>query len=189
MFNLFRRRNGAQAVAVEPEMNASVEETSIDAPYEFSAEVEIEAPIERVFELLDFGAEGNALRERGFRIVDITDTPQGFQRFTGLDPDMPTIIFTFTVEHYQAPYAIAFKTTFSNQEKLGGLRDSRSVYVLSDLGDGMVRVQQTELARFREELTEDELSMEHSLMGIAIYNDLAKLKLHAEIGPEAATLS
>jgi len=185
MFRLFRRRQAVAAADADTGPDAGGDSDV----HEFSAEVNIEAPMHRVFELLDFGAKGHALRERGFRIVDITDTPEGFQRFTGLDPDRPTVIFTFTVEHYEAPRAIAYKTTFSNQEKVGGVKDTRSIFVLHDLNDGQVRVEQRELARFRDELTEEELGYETSFMGIAIYNELAKLKLHAEIGPEAASLS
>lgn len=177
MFGLFKRKETDDTV------------TQKDDVHEFSAEVEIEASLERVYELLDFALPGNALRERGVNIVDISADGAPQTVYAGCDPEMADITFTFTVEHRDAPRSIAFKTVMKSETPIGGLVDSRSVYRLSANEDGVVTVEHHELARFRDDLTEEELATEYAMMGIAIYNDLAKLKLHAEIGPEAAKLS
>lgn len=177
MFGMFRRKRETEPTTQREDI------------HEFAAEVEIDAPLDRVFELLDFSSPGNALRERGVDIVDISEPGAPGTLFVGCDPEMADVSFSFAVEHRDAPRSIAFKTVMRSSTPVSGLVDSRSVYRLSEAENGQITVEHRELARFRDDLTDEELATEYAMMGIAIYNDLAKLKLHAEIGPDATKLS
>ena len=150
-------------------------------PVVVEADLEIEASIETVFALLDLASPDCALRAQGF---DFGEAPEDKTRYAGRLPDMPDTVFHFEVHERVAPSRYVMTSWFESEVPLGALEQGHSVYNLKPLGEDRCVVELVETATLKPGLSTYERGSEDAMIRLAVVQDLMKLKLHAEGGPD-----
>ena len=153
-------------------------------PVEIEAELDADAPIERVFDLLDFAAPGNALRERGFLFLEEPDGSIG--RFRVTDPARPDVIFVFDVDVFEWPTRIRFQTSFEADEPVGSVVSSVSNYVLTSTGHESCSLHLVETSWLKPGLSSKRKRMERAMLTLSVQQHITRLCVHAAIGAEEA---
>ncbi len=150
-----------------------------EGPIEFENVIEIEASIEEVYRLIDFGDRANAHRARGDTVMDIG----GGMRFELCLADMPDVNFCFAVTEAEPFKRYAFEC--SMQPRVGKLEYSQEIYEIKELGVNSCQVTQTTIAKFIDGLKLKVFASEATMMAAAVGEAQYKLKLQAEQGVEA----
>lgn len=153
-------------------------------PIEIEAGLDVEAPIERVMELLDFAAPSNALRERGFFFMEEADSSKG--RFKALDPDVPDLVFIFDVDRFDWPHRMRFETRFDGDEPVGSFVRSISDYQLSATGPDTCHLKLVETTFLAGGLSASDYRTEHAMLVLSVQRRITQLCVHAVRGVDAA---
>ena len=147
-------------------------------------ELNADAPIERLFELLDFSAPGNALRERGFLFLEEPEGALG--RFRATNPATPDIIYVYDVTDFRWPKTLSFETRFETDEQLGAVIKNRRDYTLTSTGPDTCRVNLVERSWMRQGLSRKTQRMEQAMRTLSVQLHITRLCVHAAIGVEEA---
>ncbi len=157
-------------------------------PLTITANLEVEADLDRVFDLLDFNAPRNALRERGFKFAQAADQEDQHE-FHAEDPTIEDLKFDFSVDTYLPQRELAFSTIIQSETlSLGNLVKSHSRYVLKSLGKNRCNLELTETAHLREGLSNRKYQMEMAALVYSVERHLVRLSVHAVKGADAAAL-
>lgn len=157
-------------------------------PIFVATEGEIEANLARVFNLLDFGAPQNALRERGFKFSE-TPGQSGLATYHAQDPHFDDLDFEFVVDTYVPQRELAYSTRIASKKTpLGNIVHTHSHYVLSPVGEDRCRLKLTETTQLRPGLSVRKYQMEFAALVYTVERHLARLGVHAVKGRAAAEL-
>ncbi|MGH1422763.1 MAG: hypothetical protein ACRBEQ_13195 [Hyphomonas sp.] len=157
-------------------------------PLTITANLEVEADLDRVFDLLDFNAPRNALRERGFKFVQAPGQEDQHE-FHAEDPAIEDLKFDFCVDTYLPQRELAFSTFIqSDTIPLGDLVKHHSHYVLKPLGENRCHLELTETAHVRDGLSNRKYQKELAALIYSVERHLVRLSVHAVKGAEAAEL-
>lgn len=152
-------------------------------PITIHGDIEIRAGAADVFRLLDFSSKDNALRARGF---EFCEGSVDVGRFKVVNPDMPDVVFQFDVTKRRPGREITFRSTMECENPFGAIEQSVSAYSILPIGERYCKLELTETAHLREDLSEVDRDAEQSMLILSVHNNLARLKLHAEQGLDAA---
>ncbi len=155
-----------------------------DQPIEIEAGLDVEAPIERVMDLLDFAAPCNALRERGFFFMEEAEGSKG--RFKAVDPNEPDRVFVFDVETFDWPKHIRFAMQFDTDEPIGSVRRSICDFSLSATGPDTCHLKLVETTFLVEGLSERDVRTERAMLVLLAQQRITSLCIHATRGVDAA---
>ncbi|MGB3625578.1 MAG: hypothetical protein WA989_07115 [Henriciella sp.] len=156
----------------------------IEEPVEIEVGLGAEAPIERLFDLLDFGSPGNALRERGFLFLD---EPMGsIGRFRATDPVRPDVIYSFEVDVCEWPSRIRYETQFETDDQDGSIERSISDYNLTSTGSDTARLHLVETCWMKAGYSRKRQRMEQAMLNLAVREHVTRLCVHASLGIEEA---
>ena len=153
-------------------------------PVEIEAELDAEAPIERVFDLLDFAAPGNALRERGFLFLEEPVASVG--RFKAVDPGNPDMIYVFDTDIFEWPSRIRFQTRFESHEPVGVVEQTISDYHLTSTGPETCNLHLVETCWLQPGLSGKRKRMEKAMLTLAVQRHITRLCIHAVLGADEA---
>lgn len=157
-----------------------------NVPIEITAGIDIEATPQTVFSLLDFTSPTNALRARGWVLNEAPGEGAGcFVAHDGADPETQ---YHFAVDVLDPNREIGFRTTFQSPIPIGALVQSYSHYRLTPRDQGAwTTVDLMETADLVDGLNRRQRKTEEAMLLLAVYKDLARLKVHVEQGCEAST--
>lgn len=143
------------------------------------ARLQIAAPAERVFELLDPSQDGCRWRLRGDRI-DVIDSAHGLFRLT--DQRLPEAPFLMQVDRMTRPALIEMTIHGDGGAPIGAVAKSNSVYEI-ELTPGGCTVSLTERTHFVDGMAPRAFRRHSELMAKAVLKDLERLKAEAEEAP------
>lgn len=155
-----------------------------EEPVEIETSLEAEAPIERLFDLLDFGSPGNVLRERGFLFLDEPLGSIGVFRAT--DPANPDVIFRYAVDVCEWPNRIRFETRFETVEEDTVLQKTMSDYTLISMGAYRSSLHLVETCWLKPGLSQKKFRMEQAMLNLSVQQHVTRLCVHASLGLEEA---
>ena len=147
-------------------------------PIPFDFDVLIDRPVADVYPLVDWSDPANAKRQLGHRVEG--QSPD----FTLRVRSMPDHRFAFTVTEEVRHQAYAFECSI--QPKVGRHKSSRERYTFEPVGDGQCLLRLVNEVTFIDGMTMDEFEQELMLMSAATNDAVMKLKVHAEMGLDAA---
>lgn len=156
-------------------------EMAPEGPVEFKVEIAFGAPAQEIYSLIDWSDARNAKRALGHRVETI-DADQGFYclRLT----EMPENEFELAV--IEANHGQSYAYICEIVPPVGKLVSTREHYEIAPVDAGSSRVTLTVVAQFVEGMTLKTFKKELGMMARASQGSLAKLKIHAEHGIEAA---
>ena len=154
-----------------------------DGPYSLEANVTIDAPASTVFALIDFSSPQHHLIAQGFVFSKKVD---GIGLNVATTPSLPGETFHFDVEAFTPGESIDYTSWSTGDGKVGALERSQSHCRVEALNETSCKLFLTETATFKSGLKYQERVDEEALFTMAVHNFLARLKVHAEQGPEAA---
>lgn len=140
------------------------------------ADVEVGAPPEIVFGLLDPSSSANRWANRGDK-VEAVDKPNGLYRL--FDHRMPDEPFLMQVHDLQPPTVVSMTTTGDGGAPIGAIAQSMSCYRIEPFSGGS-RVTLTERATFVDGLSKREKAQHAGMIGDSVKIDLYRLKEEAE---------
>ena len=148
-------------------------------PLEFDVTVDVDAPAERVYALIDWADPGNAKRELGNHVEALD--PSG-TRFLLIMTAMPDLRFEMTVSDADRPRSYAFTTEIT--PPIGRLDWSKEHYTVEPVGPDTCKLRQTVTVKFNDGLTMRQAEEELAKMHAACTSAIVKLKVHAEQGAQ-----
>lgn len=151
-----------------------------DGPVAFNAEMDVGRSAEHVYRLLDWADERNAKRGEGHRVLP-GDTP-GQWRLVMKGAGHCPYHLSVTREVPNRHYAYVCKP----ERTVGKLVSSHEAFGLEPLAHDRCRVSVEVTAAFTPGLTQARFARESAAMSLACHNSLARLKIHAEQGADAA---
>ena len=154
-------------------------------PVTVSVDGEIEASVDRAFELIDFSSPGNALRERGFVFTEPEEG--GPEHYTFHHPHMDDIVHQVRVIRKSDLKMYEFETTLKSAEPVGNFVKSKSFYTFTAIDGARCKLDVTESTWLSEGLDEEDLAAEVVMLTHALQNHVVRLTLHAVQGIEGAT--
>lgn len=140
----------------------------------------IEATAEDIFARLDFASPKNALRERGF--VFGQGNP-AYNIFEATDPANPDVTLVFEVTESEPGKRYCFRTVPQGDS---ALVESESEYTITPQGDGRHLLHLTETSVLEQGLSRNQYVLERATLSFSVFRNLARLKLHIELGVHAA---
>ena len=149
-------------------------------PFEFEHTIEIARPGDEVYGLVDYSDPRNAKRTLGHRLEQLGACPDRFRLWFDLVPDHR---FEMTVTEAVPGKSYAYETEIT--PSIWQLVSSHEAFTVEPLGESSCRLSLTISAWFQGHLSAEEMGAEVMMMGMAGQNALAKLKVHAEQGPDA----
>lgn len=165
MFGLFKRKT-SDAVP--------------DEPIVLKIAIEIEAPAEAVYALLDWGDERNQMVARGNTVRRESTQPEMYRLWYDRAPDLNfllTVTDAVPARHYAFDALIV--------PPVGRRTGSHESYTIEPLGNERCQVTFVNTVHHQPGLTQQDLAHEVSMSSMAAASGLAKLKLQAEQGAEA----
>ena len=149
-------------------------------PVTFDFEIEIEAPPETIYPLLDFTDSRHAKKQLGHTVRQIGSDPD---KFSLIITQMPEFEHICTITQAEPPHVYALRSVAVPQA--GVLQRSHEQYTLEPRGKGGTLLTLLVEAQFDEPLTMREYSQHVAMMAMGCNNAVEKLKLHAEHGTQA----
>ncbi|MEM7664803.1 MAG: hypothetical protein AAF250_03025 [Pseudomonadota bacterium] len=152
----------------------------IQGPIEFEAEIEIDRSASVVFPLLDLASPEFAHLQRGASVEALDGE---LQQYRLTIEAMEGVAFLYRVldrvegERHEAECVI--------EPRINDLLKAVERYEITARGADACHVKLTTIATFDESLSDEEVAGEIAMMSLAVNDDLHKLKVHAEEGPEA----
>lgn len=156
-----------------------------EGPVEFKAEMPIERPADHIYALLDFADERNAKRAEGNRVLPGGGAGSGGSGrwrllMTGMDSH------EFLLDLIEAERPLRYEYECRAVPTLGRLVSAIEAWTIEPLGEHGCNVRLVVTAEFVTGLTERQFAKEVSMMSAGCHNALARLKIHAEHGANAA---
>lgn len=155
-------------------------EMAPEGPVTFDFEIEIDAPAERIYGLVDFASPTNAKRELGHSLTQVSQTPEVWKLVIA---QMPDAAFFETVSEARAPVAYAYRSKAEPQQGAMVWTEERWTIAPQDVGPCLVTLLVE--AQFTEPMRLDEYRQHVMMMAMGCNNAVEKLKLHAEQGVQA----
>ena len=152
------------------------------ASIENDGETVIAASAADIFERLDLASPRNALRERGF--VFGPGNP-AYNIFEATDPAQPEIVQIFEVTEYLPRKRYCFRSTFHSEASVGGLLEAASEYTIVPQKDGRHLLHLQETSVLKPGLTRNQYILERATLNFSVFRNLARLRLHIELGADA----
>ncbi|MBD3729585.1 MAG: SRPBCC family protein [Sphingomonadales bacterium] len=151
-----------------------------DGPVEFRLPLEVDAPVERLYALIDWDSPNNAKRELGHHVEPLAGRPGEYLLlFNGLDD----LRFEFGVTEAKPCEAYEFNCEIIPPV---GLREhSIERYEFEALGPDRCRVTLLTTVKFKDGLRMKDFTAELHRMAQASADAMVKFKLHAEQGAQA----
>ena len=151
-----------------------------EGPFDFDDEIRIERPADHVYRLLDWSDPLNALAAQGHRLR-VGDRPGEWRLvMTGLEDH------EYLIEIVEVKPVVRYVFDSAPFPIIGRLERARETYSFEPLGGNACLVRVKVTAHFLPRLTERQFAHEQWMMRTACHNALARLKIHAEQGAEAA---
>lgn len=147
-------------------------------PIPFDFEMLIDKPVAEVYALVDWADPGNAKRQLGHRVEG-----QAPAFVLHLD-SMPEHRFFLELTEEKKDEAYAF--TCDIQPRVGRLESSHERYTFEPVGETQCLLRLMNEVTFIDGLTMKEFEHELMMVSVACNNALVKLKIHAELGLDAA---
>lgn len=151
-----------------------------DGPVTFSLPVEIEAPVEAVYALIDWASPDNAKRQLGHHVEPLDGRPG---EYLLVMKGMEDLRFEFGVIEAVPNEAYAYNCEIV--PSVGRLKHSIERYDFSALDEGRCLVTLTTTAQFEDGMRMKDYTSELHIMAQATAQAMAKFKLHAEQGAQA----
>lgn len=146
-------------------------------PVEITLGVTIETTPDTVYSMLDLASPTNRLKARGIEFTPLAGETVAYK---AVDPAMPDITFHIRVEECRPPEQLVIVTRIESETPIGALESSRSVYTITPLDQGGVRVELQETSTLRDGLAWREYKMEEQVLSYAVANDMHRLKEEVE---------
>lgn len=143
-----------------------------------------QAPVERIFELLDFAAHGHALRERGYLFLEEPEGALG--RYRVVDPSNPDCVSVHDVDLFDWPARIRYETFYETGEATVPFQRSISDYALSSSGAATSTIRLVETVFFRKPLSRGDYRARRAMLLLSVQRHLMQLCMHAARGVDAA---
>lgn len=153
-----------------------------EGPATFDYDIAIDASAEDIYALLDWADPKNAKRQLGETVREMPGEDDSWQLVIGSYPDLGDMTFDMTVTEACPHRVYAFEGALP--EGTGRLVSTHERYTIEPREGGGCELRLVCEATFRP-MKLKHYAEEIGLMMVATHNALAKLKLHAEQGPEA----
>lgn len=144
--------------------------------------IAISAPVDVVFDLLDFSSPANLLRACGY---EFQENAFGLSRYCATHPDAEGVVYHFEVDDLVPNMAIGFRSWLDTEENGSVVTGSRSDYALVGIGEDGCRLELRETAAVKPGASKRAAAREAEAMGKLVEAHLARLKLVAEYGADA----
>ena len=151
-----------------------------DGPVEFGAHVEIDCPSKDIYRLLDWADDRNAKRGEGHRVLPGDGAGQWRLTMTGMED----VTYRLSVTDEEPGRVYGYDCM--PEPMVGRLVSSHELFRIESLAPDRCRVSLELKARFAPGLTDKRFTQEISMMSMACHNSLARLRIHAEQGADAA---
>lgn len=142
----------------------------------------IDAPLEAVFDLLDFSSPMNVLRISGYTF---RENAFGLGRYCAMHDEAPDVIYHFEVDQITPNMAIGFRSWLESDGPDSVVTESRSDYALIAVGEDRCKLEMRETAIVRPGTRKREAERERASMLELVEAHLARLKVFAEYGADA----
>ncbi|MCK0127839.1 hypothetical protein [Erythrobacter sp. F6033] len=152
----------------------------IEGPVTFEAEVDIERSCADVFPLIDISDPRFAHIARGANVAKVEGETD---RYALTMDELEGVSFQFTV--LERVEGERHKVECVIQPRINDLLLSVEEHFVVPTGENACRVKLITTATFDPSLSDEEVAGEIAMMSAAVEDDLFKLKLQAEEGPEA----
>lgn len=136
------------------------------------------APAGLIFALVDFTSPANRLAARGFHF---SEKAERLGRFLATDPNLSDLQFEFDVDLYEQDKAYGFNSRIIADPPFGAFERNREEYHIAPIEDGVCSVTLKTTGWYREDVKGRRRRNEEALMTRAVMQDLAKLKIEAEV--------
>ena len=163
----------------------SLKRQSSNEPVVIEAGLDAEAPVERLFELLDFAAPGHAMRERGYLFLEEPEGTLG--RYRVVDPANPDVICIYDVDLFDWPQRIRYETRFETTDCTSTVQRAISDYTLRATGPDTSHVRLTETVFLKTGLSRRDYRTEHAMLVLSVQRHITRLCMHAAFGAEEAS--
>lgn len=150
----------------------------IEGPIEFEAEVEIGRPALEVFPLIDVSSSGFAQIALGNTVRKVSD-----DTFELALAEMDELTFRMQVIERVEGQKHTAKVVI--EPLFGNLVSAVEAYEIHSIDAESCAVKLVTKATFADQLSDEDMAGEIAMMSMAVEDDLAKLKIHAEHGVEA----
>ncbi|RZV36015.1 MAG: SRPBCC family protein [Sphingomonadaceae bacterium] len=160
--------------------NLFAPEMAPEGPVTFDFEIDIKAPPEAVYPLIDFADSRYAKKQLGHTVRQIGTDPDKYSLI--LTP-MPEFEHICTITRAEPPHVYALRSVAVPQA--GVLQWSQEQYTLEPYGNNGTLLTLLVEAQFDEPLTMREYSQHIAMMAAGCSTAIKKIKLHAEQGAEA----
>ena len=154
-----------------------------DEPMRAENETVIHATPEAIYEKLDLASPKNALRQRGFAMKPGTAEDS----FIVTDPRLPDDSLVFDVISQTPPREYAVQIRPVPTDDPTKVKETTRIYQIEQRVDRACRVVLSEITTFSAPLSRDRYVLERASQGFSVFRTLARLKLHIELGLEAAS--
>ena len=155
-------------------------ETARKGPVGFDFDIEIDAPPERIYALIDFADPANAKRELGHSVTQVSTDPETWKLVIN---QMPDAAFFNTVTEAKAPTLYAYRCEAEPQQ--GAMVWDVERWTIEPRESAPTLVRLIVEAQFVEDMPFEEHYHHVAMMATGCNNALEKLKLHAEQGVAA----
>ncbi len=151
-----------------------------EGPVDFALDMEIARPAADIYRLLDWSDDMNAKRAEGQQVL----AGAGIGQWRLIMQGMEDVTFHLNVTQEERDRLYGY--TCQADPMIGRLVSSHEVFRIEPLPDGTSKVYLHVTAQFIDGMTEKEFARETALMSLGCHSSLARLKIHAEHGPDAA---
>ncbi len=142
----------------------------------------IDAPVEAVFDLLDFASPMNVLRISGY---SFRENAFGLGRYCAMHDNAPGSIYHFEVDQITPNMALGFRSWLECEDTDSVVTESRSDYALIAMGEDRCKLEMRETASVRAGARKRDVERERAAMLELVDAHLERLKLLAEYGADA----
>ena len=151
-----------------------------EGPFEFTDEIRIERPMAAVYRLLDWSDPLNAQKAQGDMLTPGDGAGQWRLVVTGLENH------EYLIALVASEMPVRYVYDCNVVPMIGRLVRTREAYSLAPLAGGACMVKLAVTAQLVPRLTARQFAHEEKLLSASCYNAVARLKIHAEKGADAA---
>ena len=151
-----------------------------EGPVDIAMSMDIDAPAEEVYALIDFADPRNAMVARGEGLSKVGSDPDVYRLHIRAMPDHK---FDQEILAAESPRHYAYRGTV--EPAVGRLVWTEASFDVIKTGPASCRLENATRVQFTEPMTMKVFEHELTMMTTACHNTLAKLKIQAEYGVEA----
>ncbi|KCZ54098.1 hypothetical protein HY29_03225 [Hyphomonas beringensis] len=155
-----------------------------DVPASQDGETLIHASAQEIYEKLDFSSPGNALRERGFKFGPGNPA---YRIYELTDPDIPESRLIFEVIEAQPGKRYAYRVLRYVEGNESPVSEAEREYTIEPAPQGGHFLHLKETSTLEENVHRDEYVLARAQLNFRVFRNLARLKLHVELGADAAS--